>query len=105
MPSTATERKKAATQLLISPHTKAELQALAVVRQESVAEVSRGIIEAYLPVIGRKHEAQLRHLDLAFSVMRVEPAAALQAMIDQKIRYADLFDDRGVPKHVFPGKI
>lgn len=100
---------KVGTQLLVSPSTKARGQALALVRQESTAEVWRAAIEAILPRLEGKHGGALQELTNAFAVMGIvteaQRVAALQAMIDQKIRFGDLFLSDGSPRTVFPGTL
>jgi hypothetical protein len=97
---------KVGTQLLLSPHVKTRGQALAVVRQESVAEIWRIAIEGGgLAQLEMAHTGALAHLQAAFDRQRVDKEGALQAMIDQRIRYADLFLPDGTPRSRFPGTI
>lgn len=105
-PSTsATSRNKVGTQLLISPHIKTRGQGLAIVRQEAVAEIWRVLVEAQLPHVESAHHSALQDLYGALDHMKVDHAKALQAMIEQKIRYADLFLADGSPRARFPGKL
>lgn len=100
---------KVGTQLLVSPNIKARGQALALVRQESTAEVWRAGIEAILPRLESRHSGALVELNNAFIAMGIvteaQRVAALQAMIDQKIRFGDLFLSDGSPRTVFPGTL
>src|SRR3954466_9702600 len=70
MPAT----NKTGTQLLLSPHVKTRGQALAVVRQEAVAEVWRILIEQALPGMESTHAGQLADLHEALDSMKVEYA-------------------------------
>ncbi len=99
---------KVGTQLLVSPHIKARGQALAIVRGESTAEVWRAAVENALPRLERSHAGALTDLTEALAALGIVTDAqrhtALQAMIDERIRYADLFQD-GAPRAEFPGTI
>lgn len=97
---------KVGTQLLVSPHIKARAQALAIVRQETVAEVYRIALEGGgLPHMERAARAALDRLTAALAGQRVDELRALQAMIDQKIRMEDLFLPDGSPRARFPGRL
>lgn len=102
MPAT----KKVGTQLLVSPHIKARGQALAIVRQESVAEIWRIALEgAGLPAMEVAHAAQLDTLDHLLAGMGVDREQALDAMVQQKIMIHDLLLADGSPRARFPGRI
>lgn len=98
MPAT----NKVGTQLLVSPHVKVRGQALAVVRQEAVAEVWRILIEQALPGMERTHAGQLGELRKAFEHMGVDFERGIDAMLRHKIKYADLFEADGRPRDRFP---
>lgn len=94
MPAT----NKVGTQLLVSPHIRARAQALALVRQESVAEVYRIALEgAGLQAMEQAHHAALRDLDEALVAIGGERVANLDFITQKKISYADLFDGDGRP--------
>lgn len=98
MPAT----NKVGTQLLVSRHIRARAQALALVRQESVAEVYRILIEAALPAMEATHFGPLKELDDALSRIGGERHAVLDLIGEQKIRFGDLFDEAGRPTGVMP---
>lgn len=99
---------KVGTQLLVSPHIRARAQALAIVRQESVAEIYRVALEgAGLPGMERAHASSLALLNEALDKIegQIDRRELLNVLIDSKIRYADLFDATGralvkLPKRV-----
>lgn len=95
---------KEGTQLLVSPHVKITAQALAIARQESTAEVYRVALEPALSDMLRHNDTAQRLLQV-LDGMKVDQGRALQAMIAQKIRYADLFLADGSPRARFPGRI
>lgn len=97
-------RNKVGTQLLVSPYVKTVAQLLAIARQESTAEVYRAALEPALDTMARKSDVAQRLL-LVLDGMKVDRAAALQYMIDHKLRYADLFDTDGAPRTSFPGAL
>ena len=85
---------KVGTQLLVSPHIKQRAQALAVVRQESVAEVYRVALEGGgLPALERAHAGALQELAAALEHMKVNRGEALDIMLSSKIRLDDLFEE------------
>jgi hypothetical protein len=92
---------KVGTQLLMSPHEKARGQALAAVRQESVAEIWRFLIRQALPGMERAHAGQLEDLRKAFEHMGVDFETGVEAMLKNKIKFADLFEE-GRPRDRFP---
>lgn len=77
---------KVGQQVLVSPHTKERVLALAIVRQEAQAEVWRWLVEKALPGLERTHAGLLEELREAFERMDVEPAAALRDMAAVKAR-------------------
>ncbi len=98
---------KEQTQLLIAPHLKTRLEALALLRDESQADVSRWLIEAALPMLENSHSGQLSQLREALEAMGVDYSAAVHAMFTTKprIRLADLLQEDGAPRMQFPGVI
>lgn len=107
MPAT----NKVGTQLLVSPHIKQRAQALAVVRQESVAEVYRVALEGGgLPALERAHAGALQELTAALEHMKVNRGDALEIMLSSKIRLDDLYewDQSGAmrqPRDRFPAGV
>lgn len=95
---------KVGTQLLMSPHVRDKARALALVRQEAVAEVYRPILESGLERMYAR-TPMVTELEKALDRMGVDRSKALEAMLTQKIRFADLFEADGEPKSVFPGSI
>jgi hypothetical protein len=100
MPAT----NKVGTQLLMSPHVRDKARALAIVRQEAVAEVYRPVLESGLERLYAKTPVVFE-LEKALERMGVDYSKGLEAMLTQRIRFADLFDADGEPKSVFPGTI
>ena len=89
MPAT----NKVGTQLLVSPHVRADVQALALVRQESVAEVYRVALEGGgLPKLKRDHAGALLALDALLTEIGPDRVAALEVITRMKIRTGDLQD-------------
>lgn len=100
---TAKMTKKVGTQLLVSPETRARGWALAIVRQESMAEIWRTLIEQAMPGMERAHADQLARLSLALDRMGVDRAEGIEAMVTDGIGYHDLFQKDGVtPRLTFP---
>lgn len=98
--------KKVGTQLLVSPHIRARGQALAVVRQESVAEVWRIALEGGgLPAMESAQAPQLAKLYDILDRMNVDREEALEAMTQQKMSVGDLLLADGTPRARFPGRI
>jgi hypothetical protein len=95
---------KVQTQLLVSPHIRTRVQALAIVRQEAAAEVYRILIEAQLPAMERGHAEAIGELHRALTYQKVHFADALDTMISQKVKYEDLWLPDGSPRARFPGK-
>lgn len=94
---------KVGTQLLVSPHLRDRARALAIIRQESVAEVWRAALEgAGLPGLEQDHEHELGWLGLAFAAMRVDRAWALEDMLSRRLRLADLRTPDGTPRRFYP---
>lgn len=99
---------KIETQLLVPPHIRTRAQALAVVRDETLAEVYRRALEgAGLPGLERAHAAQLHTLTVVLFGMGIPPEKGVGEMLAAKprIRYADLFmggDIYGTPLERFP---
>ncbi len=96
------------TQLLISPHVKTRVQALAVVRDESQANVLRVALEGGgLQGLEQAHAGILSELRETFGYMGVDFGKAVETMIGTKprIRFGDLFDEAGRPHARFPGVI
>jgi len=84
---------KVGTQLLVSPHIKARAQALALVRQEAVAEIYRIALEgAGLQSMEAAHHNALHHLDKALDAIGGDRVILLDTITRKKISYADLFD-------------
>jgi hypothetical protein len=77
---------KVGQQVLISPHNKEKILALAVVRQESQAEITRWLIDAALPQLEHAHAGHLNELMNALERMKVDPAEALADMAEVKLR-------------------
>src|SRR5689334_16312809 len=77
---------KVGQQVLISPHEKEEILALAVVRQESQAEITRLLIAAALPQLKSSYAAQLSELLTALEGMGVDVGEALADMAEAKVR-------------------
>lgn len=99
MPAT----NKVGTQLLVSPHIRARAQALALVRQESVAEVWRRAVEGFgLPGMERAHAAQLAELDEALRTLGGDRTEMLDRITRAKMTYGDLFDAKGRPRTKLP---
>lgn len=99
MPAT----NKVATQLLLRPEDKTRVQALAVIRQDSQAEVARMLVVGALPQMEASYASQLAELEIVFRGMGVEYAAGVDAMLRLKLRWADLFNADGSGKKRFPG--
>lgn len=102
MPAT----NKVGTQLLVSPHIRARAQALALVRQESVAEVYRIALEgAGLQAMEQAHHAALRDLTLvldAIGGVGKDHTALLDQITRTKMTYGDLFTEDGRPRTDLP---
>ncbi len=77
---------KVGQQVLISPHAKQDILALAIVRQESQAEVTRTLIEGALPRLQHSHTAALDELRAALERMKVDVGEALADMAEVKVR-------------------
>jgi len=77
---------KVGQQILLSPHTKEGVLALAVVRQEAQAEVARQLIEAQLPAMNAGHAGILNELWGALDAMKVGRLEALQEMTTVRTR-------------------
>lgn len=77
---------KVGQQVLISPHEKEQILALAVVRQESQAEITRWLITAALPRLEGAHANALNELMTALERMKVDPGEALADMAEVKLR-------------------
>lgn len=93
---------KVGTQLLVSPWVRADGQALALVRQEAVAEIWRNLIEAQLPHMKSAHYGQLTELDKALMAIGGDRIDTLDFITRSKLRYSDLFDADGRPVHQLP---
>ena len=102
MPAT----NKVGTQLLVSPHIRARAQALALVRQESVAEVYRVALEgAGLQAMEAAHHAALSDLKIvldAIDGIGKDHTALLDQITRAKMSYADLFSEDGRPRTKLP---
>jgi hypothetical protein len=99
---------KAGTQLLVSPHIKTRAQALAVVRDEAVAEIYRVALEGGgLQALERAHAEELDWLRSIFEGMGIDYPRAVNAMLANvpRIRYADLWTADGRPRVRFPGRL
>jgi len=95
---------KVGTQLLVSPFMRNTARALAIAREESTAEVYRAALEPALNAM-LKSNGTAQDLLVVLAQMGVDQERALEAMIEQKIRYSDLFTAEGPPKKYFPGKL
>lgn len=100
MPAT----NKVGTQLLVSPWVRADGQALALVRQEAVAEIWRNLIEAQLPLMKSAHYGALTELDRALTNIGGDRIDTLDFITRNKFRYADLFDASGRPMSRLPAR-
>lgn len=101
MPAT----NKVGTQLLVSPHIRARAQALALVRQEAVAEVYRVALEgAGLASLESAHYAALQDLEKALTNIGGDRVDTLDFITRNKFRYADLFDASGRPMSRLPAR-
>lgn len=102
MPAT----NKVGTQLLVSPHIRARAQALALVRQESVAEVWRRAVEGFgLPGMERANRAELAELDKALEAIGGDRVATLDYLTANKFSYGDLFYANGAPRKSLPAPL
>lgn len=77
---------KQGQQVLLSPHRKADILALAIVRQESQAEVVRTGVEIFVPQLQHSHASALSELYGALDRMKVDREAALEDMAEVKLR-------------------
>lgn len=98
MPAT----RKVGSQLLIRPDTKLRIQALSLVRTESQAETQRILIEGALPGMERPYQLQLLELRAALTKMGLDFQKGVELMIDQRVRFADLFHADGTARRTFP---
>jgi hypothetical protein len=97
--------KKVGTQLLVSPHIRARAQKLALVRQESVAEIWRIALEGSgLSAMENAHHSQLREVDRALQAIGGDPVETLDFITRAKLGYGDLFDSEGRPIHQLPAR-
>lgn len=95
--------KKVCTQLLVSPHVRARAQALALIRQESVAEIYRIALEGGgLTAMEAAHAGQIADLDAALASIGGDRIDTLDFITSNKFRYADLFDGDGRPMIKLP---
>jgi hypothetical protein len=94
---------KEGLQLLLRPADKTRVQALALVRQDSQAEVLRRLVEQALPGMEKAEDGKLASLHAALNRMGVDVETGVRAMARQRIRYAELFDAAGAPLREFPG--
>lgn len=84
---------KKGTQLLVSPHMLDRARALAIVRQESVAEVWRAALEGGgLDALEDQQSVTLTRLKTALEAMKVNYSEALEIMTKEKYRLADLYN-------------
>lgn len=91
MPAT----KKVGTQLLVSPHVRADVQALALVRQESVAEVYRVALEGGgIPKLKKDHALALIDLDIFLAAIGGNRIEALDVITNKRVPYGMLGDPR-----------
>lgn len=77
---------KEGQQMLLSPHAKTQIMALAVVRHEAQAEVGRRLVDIALPKLRREHAQELAELHEIFAHMGVEPRVALDDMTKMLVR-------------------
>lgn len=102
MPAT----NKVGTQLLVSPHIRARAQALALVRQESVAEVYRIALEGGgLQSMEQAHHAALRDLELALDAIGgvgKDHTELIDQITRAKMSYGDLFGPNGEVRTKLP---
>lgn len=77
---------KVGQQVLVSPHVKQDILALAIVRQESQAEITRTLVESALPRLQHAHTSALEELRTALAGMKVDVAEALADMAEVKVR-------------------
>lgn len=91
MPAT----NKVSTQLLVSPHLRDRARALAIVRNESVAEVNRTALEGKgLQGLERQHAEELSTLHAKLNSIGVtDKSAALEIMLKEKIGIGHLDTD------------
>ncbi len=95
---------KVGTQLLVPPEMRARVLELALIRQESAAEVSRRLIEMALPRLERAHASALTDLDAALRSLGGERRAQLEEITRRRLTFADLFDADGQPVTVLPAR-
>lgn len=94
---------KVGTQLLVSPHIRARAQALALVRQETVANIYRVALEGGgLGHMERAHRAELERLNAVLDGIGDDRNAILDQITWQRLSFADLFDADGQPLTVLP---
>ena len=100
------ERNKVGTSLLISPHMFVRAQALAIVRDESIAEVLRIALEGSgVAAMEAREAGKLNELREALKGMRVPYDKGVEEMVRARprIRFAELFDQAaGTPLAHFP---
>ena len=92
MPAQIKTGNKVGTQLLVSPHLKMRLGALALIRQESQAEVSRVLIEAAVERFEGAHAVMLDKLHAAFRRAGVDAGSAIEVMLKERINAANLIE-------------
>lgn len=81
--------KKAGLQLLVSPHVKTRAQALALVRNESQAEILRAALEGDgLTGLERQHEQSVRRLGARVEALGFEQGAAYDLMLKSRLTYS-----------------
>jgi hypothetical protein len=99
--SKVTTGNKVGTQLLVSPHTKMRAGALALIRQESQAEMFRVLVEASLERFEGAHVVMLDKLHAKFRSAGVDAASAIDVMLKDRIKAHNLIEmDDLMVRHV-----
>lgn len=97
---------KVGTQLLVSPHIRARAQALALVRQETVANIYRVALEGGgLAHMERGHRAELEALNSVLDALPEDRMTLLDQIFAQKLNMRDLFDAEGWPITKLPERL
>ena len=77
---------KVGQQVLLSPHQKDSILALAVARGESQAEVLRRAVDIALPQLMQAHGDEVTELTAALDRMKVDKGDALEDMTSVRLR-------------------
>lgn len=83
---------KVGTQLLMSPTSKMRAGALALIRQESQAEMLRVLIESALERFEGAHAPALDVLMGKFRAAKIEPEQGVEVMLRRRITFTEIRD-------------